>query len=276
MPELPEVETVRRQLHARLQQALIERVDIWRGGRLFVGEQATNAFAQQTQGKTITQVERRGKLLIMHLHQGGALLSHLKMTGRWIFVENDYAAGKHDQALFTLMTPNGTGRLVWADVRKFGYVRLVDDEALQEVLARYGLEPLEHGAQALADAWRTKSTRTIKAHLLDQSRVTGVGNIYADEALFRAGIRPTRRVTKLSREDWLRLAQTTQEVLRASLEQRGTSANDYVDTLGERGGFLSLLQVYGREGEACVTCSTPIKRIVVGQRGTHFCPACQR
>jgi formamidopyrimidine-DNA glycosylase len=115
----------------------------------------------------------------------------------------------------------------------------------------------------------------VKALLLDQTVIAGIGNIYADEALYRAGIRPTRRVRRLSGDDRFRLAREIQAVLRESLAQQGTSANDYVDTKGERGGFLALLRVYGRGGEPCLVCGLPIHKTVVAQRGTHYCKRCQ-
>ncbi len=268
MPELPEVETVRRQLDERLRGARIRSVQLLRSGREFpVGVRFIGAI----QGKKIQSIDRRAKLLVWRFDDGTAMTAHLKMTGRFVFVEPDYVPQKHDRVVFE----TEVSRLVWADVRQFGFLKIVSGRELEEVLESYGLEPLEVSENELAETLRTKSARTIKAALLDQTLIAGVGNIYADEALHRAGIRPTRRVASLTEAERLRVAQGIRSVLSESLAQRGTSANDYVDTEGSRGGFLELLRVYGREGEPCRNCGELIKRIVVVQRGTHYCPGCQ-
>lgn len=270
MPELPEVETVRRQLHARLAGRVFRDVSIWKAGREFP---PGDAVAGALRGRRIVSVDRRAKLLLWRLDDGHALSAHLKMTGRFTFVEGGAIEGKHDRVAFDF--DDGT-RVVWADIRKFGFLRLLDAAETEATLAAYGPEPLEADAETLAARFASPAKRAIKAALLDQAVLAGVGNIYADEALHRAGIRPTRPVRRLSAAERLRLAEAVRSILAESLAQRGTSANDYVDTDGERGGFLDLLRVYGREGEPCRSCGGPIKRIVLGQRGTHFCPVCQR
>lgn len=269
MPELPEVETVRRQLDERLRGRRIERIKMLQTGR---EEPIGKAFVKALEGAEIRMIARRAKLLVWHLEDGRAILAHLKMTGRFVFVDAAYLPTKHDRIEFQL----GEDRLVWGDVRKFGFMKIVDANALQEVLSAYGPEPLDTSAIDIAARFSGSSTRPIKTALLDQTMLAGVGNIYADEALHRAGIRPTRRLNSLSEKERLLLASSIQEILRESIAQQGTSANDYVDTRGERGGFLDLLRVYQREGEACLVCRTPIKRIVIAQRGTHYCPTCQK
>lgn len=272
MPELPEVETVRRQLAERLDGATIVAIDVWRSGREFP---QADEFVRRLVGQRVEAIERRAKLLVWRFVDGQAMTAHLKMTGRFVFVEDGYLPAKHDRIRFMFEKDGRRFSLVWADVRQFGFLKIVDGVELARVLAAYGPEPLEISAEMLTCCFDVPSLRTVKALLLDQTVVAGVGNIYADEALHRAGIRPTRRVRRLSAQDRLRLAEEIQSVLHASIAQQGTSANDYVDTHGERGGFLALLCVYGREGEPCCTCSTPIKKIVVAQRGTHYCPQCQ-
>lgn len=273
MPELPEVETVRRQLHERIAGKVIREVVIYKTGREWpVGGEFVRAVA----GRRVSSVDRRAKVLVFRFEDGGAMLGHLKMTGKFLILYNLYKMHiptKHDRILFVF--DDGT-QLVWSDVRQFGYVKVVTSDEARDALAHYGPEPLETSAEELAECLARRSTRTIKAALLDQTVIAGIGNIYADESLFRVGIRPTRQIDKLTTNDRLRLATEIKNVLTESLAQNGTSANDYVDAEGKKGGFQNLLKVYGRGGEACVVCSRPIKRIVCAQRGTHFCPTCQK
>lgn len=270
MPELPEVETVRRQLNQGLKGKTIERVKILRSGR---ETPAGVRFARALTGQRIASIDRRAKLLIWRLRSGKAVTAHLKMTGRFVFERTGYVPQKHDRILFFFEGLNGP--LVWSDVRQFGFMQVVGPDELEKILAKYGPEPLEISVQELAACLRTPGTRRVKIALMDQTTIAGVGNIYADEACFRARVKPGRRLGRLKPQERELLAQEVQKVLRDSLAQQGTSANDYVDTKGEQGGFLELLQVYGREGKPCVKCKTPIKKIVLGQRGTHFCPQCQ-
>jgi len=270
MPELPEVETIARQLDKKLRGRTMRSVKLLQTGR---ETPRGSKFVKAIEGKKIESINRRAKLLIWHFSDGTAMLAHLKMTGRFVFVDKNYKPGKHDRAIFSF----GVGRclLVWSDVRKFGFVKIVKPPDLKRVLSRYGPEPLESQAQELADRIKSPKTRMVKAALLNQEVIAGVGNIYADEALHRAKLRPTRRLGTLSAYDRLRLAKEIKKVLSESLKQGGTSANDYVDASGEKGKFLDFLRVYGRKGEKCRDCGTAIKRITIGQRGTHYCPQCQ-
>ena len=266
MPELPEVETVRRQLHAGLRGRRILDMEIWKTGR------EKPAGLENLVGRSIKSVDRRAKLLIFRLDDGTALTAHLKMTGKFIFVDEAYLPTKHDRILFIC---DGK-RFVWSDIRKFGFLHHVSYQALEAILSSYGPEPLESTVPQLAARIIKPKTRSIKAALLNQQVIAGIGNIYADEACHRAGLRPTRRLGSLKAPDRERVMRHVKEILSEAVAQRGTSANDYVDTKGERGGFLDLLRVYGREGEACRTCDGIITRIVHGQRGTHFCVDCQK
>lgn len=270
MPELPEVETVRTQLDAQIRGAKILDIQIWKHGREKpVGE----AFCQSLEGKRVREVQRRAKLLVWKFDDGSAMTAHLKMTGRFVFVDADYLPSKHDRMLFRF--DNGA-HLVWNDVRQFGFVHAVSEDELEKILSKYGPEPLSSDITYLVTRIKGPGTRSIKAALLNQQVIAGIGNIYADEACFRAGIRPTRRLGKMSERDRVNLMTHVKELLQEAVEQRGTSANDYVDTEGKKGGFLSLLRVYGRAGEPCVNCKTPIKKIILAQRGTHYCQECQR
>lgn len=271
MPELPEVETVRRQLDQKIHGRKIVQVKILRSGR---ETPAGDRFSRALTGSTVNRVSRRAKLLVFELTDGRALISHLKMTGRFIFVPPTFTPDKHDRIIFQF-----TGLphwLVWGDIRQFGFVRVVSAAELKKILATYGPEPLETSAHELADLLKTPKRRNLKVALLNQQVIAGIGNIYADEACHRAHIRPTRRLGSLTSADRLRVTQAVQQVLKESLIQQGTSANDYVDTNGERGGFLELLRVYGRGGQPCRNCQQPVKKIVLAQRGTHFCPQCQK
>lgn len=273
MPELPEVETVRRQLDTVLAGARIVDVHILQRGREFPSGEA---FRRSLLGKRILHVSRRAKLLLWDFEDGTAMAAHLKMTGRFVFVPSDVKLGKHDRLLFQACSADGANVFVlWSDVRKFGFVKILSADERAMVVSGYGPEPLESSAEELANRLLVPKTRKVKAALLNQEVIAGIGNIYADEALHRAGIRPTRLLGKIRQQERLGLAKHIQEVLSESLAQQGTSANDYVDTRGERGGFLDFLRVYGREGEPCRQCGHPISRMVLNQRGTHFCSTCQ-
>lgn len=270
MPELPEVETVRRQLDGRISGAKILDIQLWKSGR---EQPVGKKFVEALKDKKVKEVQRRAKLLIWKFDDGSAMTSHLKMTGKFIFVEDGYEPSKHDRTLFRF--DNGE-RLVWNDVRQFGFVHAVSEEELEEIVSKYGPEPLTSSAEELAARLESPKTRLIKAALLNQEVIAGVGNIYADEVCFRAGIKPMRTLGRISAEERLNLARELKGLLKEAVAQRGTSANDYVDTEGKRGGFLSLLQVYGRAGEACLRCKNPIRKMVLVQRGTHYCPNCQK
>jgi formamidopyrimidine-DNA glycosylase len=232
-------------------------------------------FIDSIVGRRVTSIERRAKLLVWRFDDETVLTAHLKMTGRFVFIKEGYERQKHDRIRFVFERSGKRFSLVWADVRQFGFLKLVEPQELKEMLDGYGPEPMGVSCEALAERLARRSTRSIKALLLDQTVIAGIGNIYADEACHRAGIRPMRHASRLKREECLRLAREIQNILRESIAQQGTSANDYVDTRGEKGGFLALLRVYGRGGEPCRACAQPIKKIVHGQRGTHFCLRCQ-
>lgn len=274
MPELPEVETVRRQLDERLRGAQIISVQIFISGREFP---SGKKFAEELVGKQILRIERRAKLLLWDFSDGSAMSAHLKMTGRFVFVEENAKPGKHDRILFHARHPkNGMQYVMWSDIRKFGFVKLLTAREREEIVSAYGPEPLITPVESLAECLKLPKTRKIKAALLNQGVIAGIGNIYADEALYRAGILPTRVLGTISAAERLLLAKQVKDVLTESVAQQGTNANDYVDTRGEKGGFLEFLRVYGREGEACRKCAEPISKIVLNQRGTHFCRKCQK
>lgn len=262
MPELPEVETVVRSLSPvivgqRILHAEFRQLRVLKGSP----EQTAAALA----GQRITGIERHGKFISIRLDHG-FLVVHLGMTGRLLI---DAALTKWTHAIFTLEH----SVMHFDDPRQFG--RIEYGEMLPERVARLGPEPLLVPFAEFAR--RVKERKSpIKAVLLNQLVVRGVGNIYADEALFRAGVHPRRKASSLSRERAEKVYAAMREVLAEAIERRGSSVSDYVDAEGRKGDFQSLHRVYQRTGEACVVCGTPVKRIVLAQRGTHYCPKCQR
>lgn len=262
MPELPEVETVVRSLLPVLPGQRILQAEL-RKSRVLIG--SAEDIAAAVAGQKISGVERHGKFIAIHLERG-YLVVHLGMTGRLLI---DAETTKWTHAIFTLEC----NVMLYDDPRQFG--RIEYGEALPARVARLGPEPLQ--VDRLEFARRVKERKSpVKAMLLNQLVVRGVGNIYADEALFRAGIHPRRLAASLGKDRVNRLYAAMQEVLAEAIEQRGSSMSDYVDADGRKGSFQNLHRVYQRTGEPCVTCGTPVKRIVVAQRSTHYCPQCQR
>ncbi len=270
MPELPEVETIARGLERAIAGKQIATIAV-RLPKVVSPEPAR--FVRLLEGETIDGVGRRGKFVVIRLRSGRALVVHLRMTGRLIV----QAAGATDPQPYTnvLLTFADGARLAFADSRQFGRMRLVEPE--ETWAAEVGLEPLsddfsfERFSSLLAGR-----TTPIKVFLLDQRRIAGIGNIYACEALWDAGIDPRKPAGSLSRERRRRLRDAIRSVLSRAIEMRGTSVDDYVDAEGLKGGFQNQLNVYGRDGGECVRCGRVIVRTVVAQRGTWWCRACQK
>ena len=263
MPELPEVETVVRSL-ARLAGRRILSAE-FRCPRILRGADPER-MAASLQGRRIAAVNRYGKFILAALEGGGYLVVHLGMTGRLLLGARP---GRHTHAIFAL----DRGVLLYDDSRQFGCVQFSED--IPERVRRLGPEPLEVAFEDFAAALAGRKTR-LKALLLDQRFLRGLGNIYADEALFRAGIHPLAIASRLRRARARRLLQAIVAVLREAIAAGGSSISDYVDAQGRRGFFQTSHRVYQRTGEPCVTCGTPIRRILVSQRSSHFCPACQK
>lgn len=263
MPELPEVETV------------VRTVAPYLTGRVIVAAEFTSRFvtpgnrstlSKHLAGRRIEAVRRRGKFILVHLDVG-VLSIHLGMTGR-LLMASEKRAGKpveHTYAEFAL----DDGVLLYQDPRQFGKI-----EWNPRRVERLGPEPLEISFEEFRTRLRRKAR--IKPLLLNQSFLAGLGNIYADESLFAAGIHPLASAAKLSAPRAAKLHQAIREILTAAIEAGGSSISDYVDAEGRKGWFQVSHRVYGREGEPCVNCATPIRRIVVAQRSSHFCPRCQK
>ena len=262
MPELPEVETVVRTLRPAIVGRRILNVE-FRGLRVLIGSPKRSADALI--GRRITGIERYGKFIAIRLDRG-YLVVHLGMTGKLLV---DGADTKWTHAVFTL----DRGLLMYEDPRQFG--RIEFGAELPARVVALGPEPLEVKLEEFAQ--RLKARRApIKAVLLNQAVVRGVGNIYADEALFRAGVHPRRLASSLRPERVRRVYEAMREVLAEAIESRGSSVSNYVDAEGRKGSFQLSHRVYQRTGEKCVKCGAAIKRILVAQRGTHYCAKCQR
>ena len=281
MPELPEVETIVQDLRPQLAGRRIESVQLTRDpairGRLVRYPKATT-FIRRLRGRTIRSVERRGKYLVMPLDKDGErLVVHLGMTGHLRVWEPEEAPVKHTH--FRALLDSGL-ELRYDDPRQFGRLLLGTQEALiagRAFPARLGPEPI-HGDLTEAEFGRIVKSRRrpIKAALLDQSFLAGVGNIYADEACFRAGIRPSRWTHRLTGRERRALYSAIQEVLENSIAARGSSIINYVDAFGLRGTNQEKLLVYGRSGEPCIKCGTPLQGTRLAGRGTVYCRKCQR
>ncbi len=274
MPELPEVETVRRTLLPHVVGRIIESVEVRQ--RRLRNLVDTRRLRTLVAGRRVLDVRRRAKYLLFDLEGGSILMVHLGMTGRLGIVPGDRALKKHDHICWQL---DDGRQLRFNDARRFGLVTAFpsSSEASHPRLRILGLEPLEDGfsAERLHAATR-EVRRPIKNYLMDGTRIAGVGNIYACEALFRARIRPTRAAGRISLESWKLLVAAVRRTLREAIEHGGTTIRDFENAEGEAGTFAIRLRVYGRQGERCRRCRGRIRRVVQAGRSTFYCPGCQR
>jgi formamidopyrimidine-DNA glycosylase len=305
MPELPEVETVRLQLKHKVIGATIKAVDVFHPKT--VAHDMT--IGKTLAGKTITDIDRIGKLLIFSfLNEPDLfLLAHLKRTGQFFFVDKKghIVGGGHSlQENFGFSSRSSTekrGRLTapdtilpnkhtrvafrfvddatlfFNDMRLFGYTKLANQKDMNQARVGFGPEPIdpEFDTKWFIDRVRRRNT-PIKAALLDQSFVSGLGNIYVDEALWRAHVRPTRRASSLTRKEAAAIAEAARAVLQESIAVGGTTFQHFVDTDANKGNFTNYLQVFGKQDTACARCGGMIKKIRCAGRGTHYCPSCQK
>jgi formamidopyrimidine-DNA glycosylase len=271
MPELPEVETVARGLRRFLPGRRVRGVLCHFPGVVSTG---ARALQEALRGRTFTAVGRHGKYLFLRLNGGREVALHLRMTGQLLLLPRGQTPDRHCHLEILLA---GTDRkLVYRDVRKFGRLELLSGSRVEFLRdRRLGPDALSIRYETLYESLR-RTGRGLKAALLDQRLLAGLGNIYTDEVLFRERLSPLRRSDSLSRRRVRSLAGSIRAVLRAALRRRGTSLSDYVDPSGRRGGFQFVLQAYGREGEACPRCGAAIVRTRVASRGTWTCPRCQR
>jgi formamidopyrimidine-DNA glycosylase len=287
MPELPEVETIARGLAKRVTGDIVESV--WLGKKKEPLKSPATEIARILDHSRIAVVRRMGKHIVFDLERHGTRravsrksrvpagegarlrshaqwIVHLGMTGRLQVCEPNTDIEKHTHAILHL----ASGReLRFVDPRRFGRLSVAAD------FATSGVEPLEIDLERFFSLFRGRKT-PIKSALLNQKLLRGVGNIYADESLFRAGIRPRRRASIITREQFAKLLRAIKEVLAEAIALGGSSISDYVDADGEEGFFQLQHRVYGREGEPCLVCKTPIKRVVIAGRSSHYCPNCQK
>ena len=273
MPELPEVETIRADLESRIVGRTFAAVELLWPGCVAVPE--PEALQAELPGRRVERAGRRGKYLVFDLDGGAALTVHLRMTGRLRWIGANAPRGPHLRAVLSL---DGGDALHFEDQRKFGRLYFTRDEAeLAQVLSKLGPEPLEAAftRDALQEIVRGRRAQ-LKPLLLDQRFIAGLGNIYVDEALFRAQLHPLRRTSTLSEEDVTRLHEGIVAALRQGIVNRCTTLSDYRDAWGTAGRNKERLLVFRRQGKPCTRCGTPIEKTWVAQRGTHFCPVCQR
>ncbi|MDJ0786044.1 MAG: bifunctional DNA-formamidopyrimidine glycosylase/DNA-(apurinic or apyrimidinic site) lyase [Myxococcota bacterium] len=291
MPELPEVEVTRQRIAPAMLGRTIRKVHTTAPSYFFITGPAM--LRRKLESRRVDALDRVGKYLVARLDDGSRLLLHLGMTGqlfssdasslRLLSATARASLAPEEQRSFEpdehthlhLDFDDGGPDVYLRDVRKFGKVQWLACGEVCERLERLGTDALEITGEALFRASRGKKV-AVKSMLLDQAILAGSGNIYTDEALFLAGVRPTRRAHRVTRKECEALAEGTRRVMRRSIETGGSSISDYVAPDGSDGAYQDERRVYARKGEPCLVCGTPIKRVVVGQRSSHYCPKCQR
>jgi formamidopyrimidine-DNA glycosylase len=276
MPELPEVETVVRGLRLSLPGRTI--VEVRFGKTDFVDNPAE--IAERLPGARVASVTRLGKFICVRLGSNGAqptpgsetyLVVHLGMTGQLKVTRSGEAVAPHTHVFIVL---DDGSELRYTDIRRFGRMLLIPESGLAEFAGQLGIEPLEISAEEFRRFFGSRRTR-VKALLLDQKVLRGIGNIYADESLFRARLHPARIAENLTKKQLLALHGAVRQVLTEAIRSRGSSISDYVDSNGQRGEFQLQHRVYQRDGKPCFRCKAKIRRVIVAGRSSHFCPRCQ-
>jgi formamidopyrimidine-DNA glycosylase len=284
MPELPEVESVRLLLEQKISSQRVQNVII-HGGGVVVEPQKIKATLIN---KTLTEIKRRGKMLYFPLDAETNLVCHLKMTGQFLYLGEENVGTGYSFSHIDFEVPNkhthleivfaDGGRLFYNDIRKFGYIKLCDEQELRIQLNRFGIEPLTENFtwEAFQHIFKNRTT-SIKAFLLNQQLIAGLGNIYVDEVCHFAKVHPSRRVNTINTKEQQDLFTGCEVILSKAISSGGTSFRDYRNIDGGRGNYLYYLDVYKQEGKPCKRCKTSlIEKIKFGGRGTHFCPNCQK
>jgi formamidopyrimidine-DNA glycosylase len=287
MPELPEVQTIVDDLNKKIKGDTI--AGFWSDWKKSVKMPLDN-FTREIKGRKILNASRIGKNIFLNLSGGKTIYIHLKMTGHLLVkckvqsakckvAKKNYFGEKVNQYIHHIFYLKSGKTLEFSDLRKFGKIILEDTKKIGDIkeIRELGIDAMskKFSLSKLEDVLDKKKTK-IKLLLMDQSKITGIGNIYANEILFEAGILPTRSAEKISREERKKLFLAIKKVLKYAIKMRGTSDSDYRDTAGAPGKFQEVLKVYRRSGKKCLKCDTIIRRIKLGQRGTFFCPVCQK
>jgi len=274
MPELPEIETIKRVILPQIQGLTIQNIRISRPE--VIAHPTAEEFCRLAAGQTISSMARRGKFLILHLQNKSRIILHLRMTGCLLVMPTDSEKEKHTHLVFQL---GGGKELCFSDTRRFGRFWLIQDgeEDSYSGIGNLGIEPFDEAftASYLQKHWE-KRKKPIKECLLDQSVVAGIGNIYSDEILFRAGICPARPAGSLTAAEWERLAAVIPATLSYFIEKNQITPEDYLETKGRDYRNTPFLQVYGHGGEPCPVCGSILCRTVIGGRSSVSCPACQK
>lgn len=266
MPELPEVETIKRDLEKVILGKKITEVCVH--NPKVIREPQVSGFKKGIEGQTVKNILRRAKVLILELSNGKSLVIHLKMTGQLVYP----GGGKNSRVVFHL---SGGEMLDFNDQRLFAELRLLDDWRSLKFIKGLGPEPKELSVESFKEMLKNKKTK-IKPLLMDQTFISGIGNLYAAEILFQAKIDPARRANDLADKEKELLFKAMNAILDAAIRHAGSSIDDYVRVSGEKGGYVKYHKVYGRGGEPCLVCKTTIQRVSQGGRGTYFCPKCQK
>jgi formamidopyrimidine-DNA glycosylase len=287
MPELPEVETVRLQLKHKVLKKVINQVEVFHQKTV----EHNRSIGKKLSGKQIADIDRVGKLMIFSFvnEDNLFLLAHLKMTGQFFYVDKKGAVsgGGHSLTAADTNVPNKHTRvafhftddssLFFNDMRLFGYTKLADAKMVAEARKGFGPEPIDEAFDVEWFVTQVRKRKTpIKAALLDQSFIAGLGNIYVDEALWRAQVKPMRLATTLTKKEAAAIAAASGDVMRESIAVGGTTFQHFKDTGGENGNFTDYLKVFGKQGELCSRCGAIIKKTRCAGRGTHYCPKCQK
>lgn len=286
MPELPEVETIRQDLKKQILGKKIKNIQVKQSKSV---KNKKSYFIDTLSGQHFVDVTRQGKLLIFHLaDQKNFLLSHLRMTGQLIYrLEDKVLTGGHEGPDVSSL-PNkhshiildfaDSSQLFFNDLRRFGYMHLVQTVELEKILQRFGIEPLQANFtfSNFKKLFANKKS-ILKPFLLNQQMISGLGNIYVDEVCHQAGVLPSRQIHTLTEEELKKLYQACQSIIKKAVAKRGTTFSDYLDAHGRTGNFVDHLKVYGRGGELCLTCRQElIKKVKLAGRGTTFCVNCQK
>ncbi len=290
MPELPEVETIKQDLNSSVKGEIFESVEILDSK---VVRFSKKEFTEKLKNRRVDQSQRFGKILVITTNSDHGLLIHLKMTGQLIYQteRGERSGGGHpDKLYYGKKLPHQYTRLIFRfkdgsklffnDLRKFGWVKIVKTKDLDSLAAikQLGVEPLsrEFTISYLKQGLERRKRSNIKTLLMDQSFIAGIGNIYSAESLFKAKIDPRRKASSLKEAEIKKLYQAIKDILKIAIKLRGTTQDSYLDLKGKKGGYLPQAYVYGREGERCRKCSSKIEKIKINNRGTYFCPKCQR